>query len=64
MKLFELKKIQYVSNKYVFLFWSVLDAEQGGRDQEGRVVPGLRGQGRHPLPVPRLQRKPALDVQR
>lgn len=53
-----------MSNKYVFLFWSVLDAEQGGRDQEGRVVPGLRGQGRHPLPVPRLQRKPALDVQR
>ena len=41
----------------------VLDDVQAGRDQEGRHLPGLHREGRHPLLLPRGRRQPGVGVQ-
>ena len=42
---------------------SVLDAQQAGRDQAGRVLPRLCRQRRHPVSLPRVEGQPVLGVQ-
>lgn len=39
-----------------------MDAEQNGRDPAGRGLPGLRRPGRDPVPVPRFQGQPVLEL--
>ena len=41
----------------------ILDAVQERRDPKGRSLPGLFRDTNHPLPLSRIERKPALGVQ-